>query len=205
MNTRSVMIIDTGSANLNSVLQAFKRLDVDVKVSSDLVALRNADHLVFPGVGAAQDVMQGIDARNLRDFILENNKPLLGICLGMQVLGSSSEEVRLGSCAQCVTTLGLIEERVLKLEAQGLRLPHMGWNTVHHSDHPLFAGIRDEAYFYFDHSYAMECGPYTIGTTVYGETFASAVCRNNFMGVQFHPEKSGAVGAKLLQNFLNNF
>ena len=205
MNASRVMIIDTGSANLNSVLQAFKRLDVNVTVSSDLAQLRSADHLIFPGVGAAQDVMQGIDERHLRDFILENRQPLLGICLGMQVLGSSSEEVRLASNAQNVTTLGLIEERVLKLQAHGLRLPHMGWNTVHHDDHPLFAGIRDEAYFYFDHSYAMKCGPYTIGTTVYGEAFASAVCRDNFLGVQFHPEKSGVVGAKLLQNFLNNF
>ena len=203
MRASSVMIIDTGSANLNSVLQAFKRLEVDVKISSEIAVLQKADHLIFPGVGAAQDVMEGIYERRLFDFITENKKPLLGICLGMQVLASSSEEVRLGSNQDLVKTLGILKERVLKLKAQDLRLPHMGWNTVHHVDHPLFEGIADEAYFYFDHSYAMECGPYTIGTTVYGEKFASAVCKDNFMGVQFHPEKSGSVGVRLLTNFLN--
>ena len=138
MRASSVMIIDTGSANLNSVLQAFKRLEVDVKISSEIAVLQKADHLIFPGVGAAQDVMDGIYERRLFDFITENKKPLLGICLGMQVLASSSEEVRLGSNQDLVKTLGILKERVLKLKAQDLRLPHMGWNTVHHVDHPLF-------------------------------------------------------------------
>ncbi len=200
-----VAIIDTGSANLNSVLQALKRLECEVQVSSDIELLKRADRLIFPGVGAAAAVMQGISDRKLLDFILENKKPLLGICLGMQVLAQSSEEVPLGSDNTYIKTLGIMSEKVLRLDAKGGRLPHMGWNTVKHSDHPLFSNIKDEAFFYFDHSFAMEIGPDAIGITEYGSTFASAVCKDNFMGVQFHPEKSGAVGARLLQNFLENF
>lgn len=198
-------IIDTGSANLNSVIQALKRLDCDPIVSCNVQELATCDRLIFPGVGAAASVMQGIAKRRLFDFITNASVPLLGICLGMQVLGSSSEETEYGSKEPLVKTLGLVKERVLKLDSCGQRLPHMGWNTVHHRDHPLFEGIRDEAYFYFDHSYAMELGDCTIGKTTYGTTFTSALCRDHFMGVQFHPEKSGEAGSLLLQNFLKNF
>lgn len=200
-----VAIIDTGSANLNSVVQALKRLGADPVISSDLNVLGEAGHLIFPGVGAAAAVMEGVASRHLKDFILQTKKPLLGICLGMQVLGESSTEVPLGSDADAIETLGIVSGRVKKLKAEGLRLPHMGWNTVKHGDHPLFEGIRDGAFFYFDHSFAMELGDFTIGETSYGESFSSAVAKDNFMGVQFHPEKSGKVGAKLLHNFLNNF
>lgn len=200
-----VAIIDTGSANLNSVVQALKRLDTDPVISSDLAVLGQASHLIFPGVGAAAAVMEGVNSRQLRDFIVSTKKPLLGICLGMQVLGVSSTEVPLGSSEESIKTLGLVSGRVMRLKAEGLRLPHMGWNTVSHGDHPLFEGIRDEAFFYFDHSFAMERGDFTIGATTYGQTFSSAVARDNFMGVQFHPEKSGKAGARLLRNFLNNF
>lgn len=202
---QKVAIIDTGSANLNSVLQALKRLECEVQISSDTEILKKADRLIFPGVGAAAAVMQGIAERHLLDFILDNKKPLLGICLGMQVLAQSSAEVPLGSDDSYIKTLGIVSEKVLRLDAKGGRLPHMGWNTVKHGDHPLFSKIKDEAFFYFDHSFAMEIGPDTIGVTEYGSSFASAVCKDNFMGVQFHPEKSGAVGARLLQNFLENF
>ncbi len=202
---QKVAIIDTGSANLNSVLQALKRLECEVEVSSDIEILKKADRLIFPGVGAAAAVMQGIAERKLLDFILQNKKPLLGICLGMQVLAQSSQEIPLGSKDNSIKTLGIMDEQVLRLDAKGGRLPHMGWNTVKHNDHPLFHNIKDEAFFYFDHSFAMEIGPDAIGITEYGSAFASAVSKDNFMGVQFHPEKSGAVGARLLQNFLENF
>lgn len=200
-----VAIIDTGSANLNSVVQALKRLDADPVISSDLLVLSEASHLIFPGVGTAAAVMEGVNSRQLHDFIVTTKKPLLGICLGMQVLGRSSTEVPLHSVETEIKTLGIVSGRVQKLKASGLRLPHMGWNTVRHGTHPLFEGIRNEAFFYFDHSFAMETGAFTIGETEYGEKFSSAVAADNFMGVQFHPEKSGAVGARLLSNFLNNF
>lgn len=197
-------IIDTGSANLNSVAQALRRLGETPVISSDLKDLEQADKLVLPGVGTASAVMGGVLKYGLRDFILHTHKPLLGICLGMQILGQSSEEVPLGSAEKLIPCLGLVSGKV-KLFRCSEHLPHMGWNTVKHTGHPLFEGIRQEAYFYFDHSYALELGDYTIGESEYGERFTSALAAGTFMGVQFHPEKSGAVGARLLENFLHNF
>ena len=121
----------------------------------------------------------------------------------MQVLGSASAEVPLNSGLKEIETLKIVPEKVKKLHGDNIILPHMGWNTVTHTDHPLFAGIKQNAYFYFVHSFAMDVGDYTIGTCEYGVRFTAALCRDNFMGVQFHPEKSGSVGAKLLNNFIN--
>ena len=199
-----ISIIDTGSANLNSVVQAFKRIGYEAIVSSEISELQNADRLVLPGVGTAAAVMDGINKYKLRDFILEAQKPLLGICLGMQIQATDSEEVPLGqdSVIEC---LDIVKARCVKLKCDGLRLPHMGWNTVNHTDHPLFSDIKQDAYFYFDHSFAMQTGDYTIGKTTYGTEFSSAIAKNNFMGVQFHPEKSSAAGEQLLTNFIKNF
>lgn len=199
-----ISIIDTGSANLNSVVQAFKRIGYEAIVSSEISELQNADRLVLPGVGTAAAVMDGINKYKLRDFILETPKPLLGICLGMQIQATDSEEVPLGqdSVIEC---LDIVKARCVKLKCDGLRLPHMGWNTVNHTDHPLFSDIKQDAYFYFDHSFAMQTGDYTIGKTTYGTDFSSAIAKDNFMGVQFHPEKSSAAGEQLLTNFIKNF
>lgn len=200
-----VCIIDTGTANINSVRQALIRLDQDPVISHDPDELSKADRLVFPGVGSAKAVMDGINERRLADFLHETTSPLLGICLGMQCLGISSSEIPEGCDSKVIDCLGLIKGHVARLDSKGGRLPHMGWNTVEHTDHPLFEGIKQEAYFYFDHSYAMELGDFTIGSTTYGTKFTSALANGNFMGVQFHPEKSGECGSKLLLNFLNNF
>ena len=199
-----ISIIDTGSANLNSVVQAFKRIGYEAIVSSEISELKNADRLVLPGVGTAAAVMDGINKYKLRDFILETQKPLLGICLGMQIQATDSEEVPLGqdSVIEC---LDIVKARCVKLKCDGLRLPHMGWNTVNHTDHPLFSDIKQDAFFYFDHSFAMQTGDYTIGKTTYGTEFSSAIAKDNFMGVQFHPEKSSAAGEQLLTNFIKNF
>ena len=199
-----ISIIDTGSANLNSVVQAFKRIGYEAIVSSEISELQNADRLVLPGVGTAAAVMDGINKYKLRDFILETQKPLLGICLGMQIQATDSEEVPLGqdSVIEC---LDIVKARCVKLKCDGLILPHMGWNTVNHTDHPLFSDIKQDAYFYFDHSFAMQTGDYTIGKTTYGTEFSSAIAKDNFMGVQFHPEKSSAAGEQLLTNFIKNF
>lgn len=196
-------ILDTKSANLNSVVQAIKRLGIDPVISADTNTLNQADKLILPGVGTALAVMSGINDGNLYDFILNTKKPLLGICLGMQVLGAASAEVPLNSGLKEIETLKIVPEKVKKLHGDNIILPHMGWNTVTHTDHPLFAGIKQNAYFYFVHSFAMDVGDYTIGTCEYGVRFTAALCRDNFMGVQFHPEKSGSVGAKLLNNFIN--
>lgn len=199
-----ISIIDTGSANLNSVVQAFKRIGYEALVSSEISELKNADRLVLPGVGTAAAVMDGINKYKLRDFILETKKPLLGICLGMQIQATDSEEVPLGQDS-VIDCLDIVKSRVVKLKCDGLRLPHMGWNTVNHTDHPLFSEIKQDAYFYFDHSFAMQTGDYTIGKTNYGTEFSSAIAKDNFMGVQFHPEKSSAAGEQLLTNFIKNF
>ena len=196
-------ILDTKSANLNSVVQAIKRLGIDPVITADINTLNQADKLILPGVGTALAVMSGINDDNLYDFILNTKKPLLGICLGMQVLGAASAEVPLNSGLKEIETLKIVPEKVKKLHGDNIILPHMGWNTVTHTDHPLFAGIKQNAYFYFVHSFAMDVGDYTIGTCEYGVRFTAALCRDNFMGVQFHPEKSGSVGAKLLNNFIN--
>ncbi|WP_303962272.1 imidazole glycerol phosphate synthase subunit HisH [Succinatimonas hippei] len=196
-------ILDTKSANLNSVVQAIKRLGIDPVITADINTLNQADKLILPGVGTALAVMSGINDGNLYDFILNTKKPLLGICLGMQVLGAASAEVPLNSGLKEIETLKIVPEKVKKLHGDNIILPHMGWNTVTHTDHPLFAGIKQNAYFYFVHSFAMDVGDYTIGTCEYGVRFTAALCRDNFMGVQFHPEKSGSVGAKLLNNFIN--
>ena len=138
-----ISIIDTGSANLNSVVQAFKRIGYEAIVSSEISELQNADRLVLPGVGTAAAVMDGINKYKLRDFILETQKPLLGICLGMQIQATDSEEVPLGqdSVIEC---LDIVKARCVKLKCDGLRLPHMGWNTVNHTDHPLFSDIKQD-------------------------------------------------------------
>jgi glutamine amidotransferase len=200
-----VCIIDTGTANLNSVRQALIRLGAQPEVSHDIDVLGSADRLVFPGVGSAEAAMGGVNKYGLADFLRQTKIPLLGICLGMQCLGASSSEVPEGSALKQIDCLGIVPGRVLLLDSKGGRLPHMGWNTVSHADHPLFEGIRQDSYFYFDHSYAMELGGYTIGTTEYGTKFTSALANGTFMGVQFHPEKSGSCGARLLRNFLDNF
>ncbi len=199
-----IYIIDTGSANLNSVVQAFRRIGQDAVVSSDIAEISSADRLILPGVGTACAVMQGIEKYKLRDFILDTKKPLLGICLGMQIQAKDSTEVPLNTDS-VIECLGIVDSHVVKLEDKGLRLPHMGWNTVTHTDHPLFEGIKQNAFFYFDHSFAMQTGDYTIGTTEYGVPFSSAIAHDNFMGVQFHPEKSSEAGERLLKNFINNF
>ncbi|EIB9944841.1 imidazole glycerol phosphate synthase subunit HisH, partial [Salmonella enterica subsp. enterica serovar Java] len=156
-----------------------------------------ADKLFLPGVGTAQAAMDQLRERELIDLIKACTQPVLGICLGMQLLGRRSEETR------GVDLLNIIEQDVPKMTDFGLPLPHMGWNRVYpQAGNRLFQGIEDGAYFYFVHSYAMPVNPWTIAQCNYGEPFTAAVQKDNFFGVQFHPERSGAAGAQLLKNFL---
>ncbi|MCW2479490.1 imidazole glycerol phosphate synthase subunit HisH [Candidatus Symbiopectobacterium sp. NZEC135] len=193
----NVVILDTGCANLASVTYAVRRLGYDPVVSRDAEVVLRADKLFLPGVGTAQAAMNQLTARDLIPLIKACTQPVLGICLGMQLLGTASDE------NGGIDTLNIIPAAVKKMQDRGLPLPHMGWNQVTpQAGHRLFQGIDDGAYFYFVHGYAMPVCANTIAQAEYGEAFTAAVQKDNFYGVQFHPERSGAAGAQLLKNFL---
>lgn len=193
----NVVILDTGCANLASVTYAVRRLSYDPVVSRDADVVLRADKLFLPGVGTAQSAMDQLSARDLIPLIKACTQPVLGICLGMQLLGAASDE------NGGIDTLNIIPAAVKKMQDRGLPLPHMGWNQVTpQAGHRLFQGIDEGAYFYFVHGYAMPVCANTIAQAEYGETFTAAVQKDNFYGVQFHPERSGAAGAQLLKNFL---
>ncbi|AVJ16974.1 imidazole glycerol phosphate synthase subunit HisH [Serratia sp. MYb239] len=193
----NVVILDTGCANLSSVNYAVRRLGYQPEVSRDPEIVLRADKLFLPGVGTAKAAMEQLAQRELIELIKACTQPVLGICLGMQLLADSSEE------NGGVNTLGVIDTQVKQMHAGGLPLPHMGWNQVSaRAGSHLFRGIDDDAYFYFVHSYAMPICPNTIAQANYGAPFTAAVQKDNFFGVQFHPERSGAAGAQLMKNFL---
>lgn len=192
-----VVILDTGCANLSSVIYAVQRLSYQPKVSRVPEIVRHADKLLLPGVGTAQAAMNQLRQLALIDLIKACSQPVLGICLGMQLLAASSEE------NGGISTLGIIDTPVKQMADCGLPLPHMGWNQISvQAGHPLFRGIKDGAYCYFVHSYAMPICTSTIAQANYGALFSAAVQKDNFFGVQFHPERSGKTGAQLLKNFL---
>lgn len=176
----NVVILDTGCANLNSVQSAIMRHGYEPVVSRDPDVVLRADKLFLPGVGTAQAAMDQIHERELVDLIKACTQPVLGICLGMQLLGRRSEE------SNGVDLLGIIEEDVPKMTDHGLPLPHMGWNRVYpKAGNRLFQGIEDGAYFYFVHSYAMPVNAYTIAQCNYGEAFTAAVQKDNFTACSF--------------------
>lgn len=193
-----LVIIDAGGANLGSVRAAFARLGVSPELSRDPARIATAERLVLPGVGAAAPVMETLRASGI-DVLLRGLKtPLLGVCIGMQVLFERSEE---GD----VASLGLLRGQVHKLPASpGIRMPHMGWNRLaRRVDSPLLDGIDEGAQAYFVHSYGVIGSADAIAETEHGSTFCAAVARDNIAGAQFHPERSGAVGARFLSNFLS--
>ncbi|MDC9592563.1 imidazole glycerol phosphate synthase subunit HisH [Xenorhabdus sp. IM139775] len=193
----NVVILDTGCANLASVTYAIRRLGYKPIVSLDAEIVQAADKLFLPGVGTAAAAMKQLEQRQLIPLIYSLTQPVLGICLGMQLLARVSAE------GNNIPLLKLIDAPVEKMVTAGLPLPHMGWNQVKtQTDSPLFRHIADNSRFYFVHSYALPVGDYTIAQTKYGNPFSSAIAKGNFFGVQFHPERSGAAGAQLLKNFL---
>ncbi|HAS61498.1 MAG TPA: imidazole glycerol phosphate synthase subunit HisH [Vibrio sp.] len=203
MNNQKVVIIDTGCANVSSVKFAIERLGCEVVISKDPQVVLAADKLFLPGVGTASEAMKNLQQRNLIELVKQVEKPLLGICLGMQLLGKFSQEKGQKANEQ-VKCLGLCDGEVKLLQTGELPLPHMGWNTVKSlPEHPLFKGIEEGEYFYFVHSFAMPKGEYTIAECDYGQPFSAAVQSGNYYGVQFHPERSSAAGSKLIENFLN--
>ena len=195
-------IIDTGCANLSSVKMAIQRLGVEPIVSCDAADIKSADKLILPGVGTAKAAMRNLQERKLVDLIREAKQPLLGFCLGMQMLAEASEE-SMNDEGGLIDCLGIVPGRIRLMEVGNLRLPHMGWNQIEHDEtHPLLRGIRSGSYFYFVHSYALEVTEATLASCDYGQPFTAIVGRDNFFGAQFHPERSGSAGARLLQNFL---
>lgn len=192
-----VVILDTGCANLHSVKSAIQRHGYTPEVSLDADVVLRADKLFLPGVGTAQAAMDKITERKLMPLIKACTQPVLGICLGMQLLAKHSEE------SGGIDMLDIVDQPVLKIKDVGLPLPHMGWNRVYHkAGDRLFRGIDEGAYFYFVHSYAMPLSENTIAHAHYGEPFTAALQKDNFWGVQFHPERSGSAGAQLIKNFL---
>ncbi|MCL2309169.1 MAG: imidazole glycerol phosphate synthase subunit HisH [Proteobacteria bacterium] len=202
------VILDTGCANLASLRYAVQRLGYAVEISDAAAVIRAADRLFLPGVGTAQAAMCELRARSLVELIRACTQPVLGICLGMQLLGSQSEEGGGGQVPSQVPLLGVIDAPVQKMKGgmkNELPLPHMGWNVcAPNVGHPLFKGIGGGDYFYFVHGFAMPVGDWTIARGEYGDAFSAAVQRDHFYGVQFHPERSGRAGAQLLRNFMEN-
>ena len=204
-----IAVVDYGMGNLRSVAQALRAVapDAAIVVSDDPRVIAQASRVVFPGQGAMPDCMRELDGCGLRDVVLQaaRNKPFLGICIGLQMLFEHSAE---GD----VPGLGVVRGEVLRFashltDAQGgkLKVPHMGWNQVHHADHPLWKDIAQDARFYFVHSYYVQPQHDNLvqATSCYPQPFACAVARDNLFAVQFHPEKSQHAGLTLLRNFVN--
>lgn len=187
-------IIDYGAGNIASVKNALVKLGVESIISSDPNELNEADKIIFPGVGHARMAMDNLKKFGLIDFIKATNKPLLGICLGMQLLGKFSEE---GD----TTCIGVFDFSVKRFKIN-LKCPHMGWNKVKINDSNLFQGVPSGDWLYFVHSYYVDKSINSIAESSYEIDFSIAVSKNNFLGVQFHPEKSGESGLKILQNFV---
>ncbi len=190
-------IVDSGGANIASVRFALERLGVHSELTADPAVIRAADRVILPGVGSAVEGMKRLRARGLVDCVRGLTQPVLGVCLGMQLLFDDSEEGP-------TETLGLVPGRVARLpDSPGIQVPHMGWNTVLTGRTvALLDGIAQNARFYFVHSYAGPVNAFTLASCDHGTPFAAIVQRDNFSGVQFHPERSGAAGARLLKNFV---
>lgn len=192
-----IAVIDSGGANISSVLFALERLGAEAALTSDPEVIRAAPRVILPGVGAAGNAMRLLKDKGLVDCIRGLTQPVIGICLGMQLLFERSEE---GDAEM----LGIIPGTVAHFTpAPGMTVPHMGWNSVTwDAPHPLLDGIEKDSFFYFVHSYHAPDTPHAVGLCDYGSPFPAIVAKENFMGCQFHPERSGAAGARILKNFM---
>jgi glutamine amidotransferase len=200
----NVAIIKYNAGNVQSVLYALQRLGTNAMVTDDVDEILSADKVIFPGVGNAASAMEYLKEKNLDQLIVSLKQPVLGICLGLQLLCNSSEEGN----TKC---LGMFDSVVKKFDDSVFqnknllpyKIPHMGWNTIDHLSSPLMQGISENSYVYFVHSYYAEISLETISTTDYINPFSAAMHKDNFYGVQFHTEKSGTTGEQILKNFLN--
>ncbi|MFP4557406.1 MAG: imidazole glycerol phosphate synthase subunit HisH [Bacteroidales bacterium] len=189
-----IAILSYGAGNVASVQNALERLSIKATISDDINTLMQADKLIFPGVGHATHAMGRIKEKGLDAVLKSFDRPLLGICLGMQLMGKNSEE-------GLTNGLGLMDFNVRLFKIKD-KVPHMGWNSIEIQDNPIFRGIANGSFFYFVHSYYADLSKETVAKCNYSIPFTAAVCKNNLFGVQFHPEKSGDVGMELLKNFV---
>lgn len=191
-----IAVIDYGAGNIKSVLNALSDIGAEFKVTNDHADILNAERIIFPGVGAATYASEKLHKLKLFDLLRQTKIPLLGICLGMQMLTSRSEEGN----TDC---LGILPVSTLKFNGSKLKVPHMGWNKVSVSRRSkLFTGITGDTHFYFAHSYYVPITEFMSGSCSYDVSFSAAVEKDNYYGVQFHPEKSGPAGIQLLKNFI---
>jgi glutamine amidotransferase len=203
MEKNMVAIIDYGAGNLSSVKKALDYLGAESEITQDKDKILSASHVILPGVGSFGDAMKSMEERGLVDTVKEvavSGKPFLGICLGLQLLFDSSEE------SQGVKGLGLLKGRIVEIpKSNGLKVPHMGWNSINITQNDgIFKDINEDSYFYFVHSFYLEGADDTVAaTTHYGVNIQCAVEKGNLCATQFHPEKSGEIGLKVLKNFLS--
>ncbi len=190
-----IAIIKYNGGNVNSVQNALNRLNADSVVTDDFETIRNADKVIFPGVGEASSTMKLLKEKGLDELIPSLKQPVLGICLGMQLMCGKNEEGN-------TSGMGIFDIEVKKFPPQGL-VPHMGWNTFRNEKSLLFLGMKTQDDVYFVHSYYCELSDYTTSVCNYILPFSASLQKDNFYGVQFHPEKSGAFGEQILRNFLN--
>jgi glutamine amidotransferase len=191
-----VAVVDSGGANISSILHALRRLGVEPTFTADAALIRAAERVILPGVGAAGRAMDVLKDHGLVDVIRSLQQPVLGICLGMQLLFESSEEDNAG-------LLGLIPARLERFAgSKGLRVPHMGWNAINNIRQDPLNRSLDKKWFYFVHSFAAPIGEWTLSSSHHGVSFSAVVRQRNFYGAQFHPERSSAAGAELLRGFL---
>ena len=191
-----LVIIKYNAGNIQSVLYALERIGRQAVVTDDPVQIRDADKVIFPGVGEASTAMDYLRDRGLDQLILGLQQPVLGICLGMQLMCSYSEE-------NDTACLGIFEERVKRFETGAFKVPQIGWNNIYGLQTPLFEGVADGSYCYFVHGYYAALGGHTIAKTDYVQPYSSGLHRANFYGVQFHPEKSAQAGEQILRNFID--
>ncbi len=190
-----VVIVKYNSGNTCSVAFALQRLGIEAVITDNAEEIRNADKVILPGVGAAGTAMDALREKQLIPTITTLWQPVLGICLGMQLMCNWSEE----GDTEC---LGIFDQQVIKFQAGYIKVPHMGWNNISKLRSSLFANVADDAYMFYVHSYYTPVSAYTIATTGYGLDYSAAIQKNNFYGVQFHPEKSATEGQTILQNFI---
>ena len=191
-----ISIIKYNAGNIQSVLFSLQRIGIEANVTDDVNEILSSDKIIFPGVGEAYSAMNYLREKQLDKLIVDLKQPVLGICLGMQLMCKHSEE----NNTEC---LGIFDQNVKLFPKTELKVPQIGWNNIYSLKSPLFSGISENEYMYFVHSYYVEKCTDSIALTNYGIEYSSAIYKNNFYAAQFHPEKSGEAGQKILENFIN--